>query len=80
MSLAQHVAEEFGVPLDEVMLLRHSNQTVGKLLASGGSVEEYTFTQPTGSVYDYAHPAKHAISLVIVIVQDHIYGIYRVNG
>jgi hypothetical protein len=80
MSLAELIAKEFEVSLENVMLLRHSSESVKKLLATGGTVEDYTFTQPTGSAYDYAHPNKKPIELVAVIVQDRVYGVYRVFG
>ncbi|WP_312376246.1 HNH endonuclease [Stutzerimonas nitrititolerans] len=80
MSLAELVANEFHVALDSVMLLRHSSESVKKLLATGGTVEDYTFTQPTGTAYDYAHPNKQPIERVIVIVQDRVYAVYRVLG
>lgn len=80
MSLAELVAEEFDVSLNHVMLLRHSSESVKRLLATGGSVEDYTFTQPSGSAYDYAHPNKEPIRIVVVIVQDRVYGVYNVLG
>lgn len=80
MSLAQLVAKEFDVSLNHVMLLRHSSESVKRLLAAGGSVEDYTFTQPTGSAYDYAHPSKDPIDIVVVVVQEHVYGVYKVLG
>jgi len=80
MSLAELVAKEHQVALDKVMLLRHSSESVRRLLATGGTVEDYTFTQPTGSAYDYAHSNKPPIELVVVIVQDRVYALYRVLG
>lgn len=80
MSLAASVADEFGIATDRVLLLRHSNQRVKELLAAGSSVEEYTFTQPTGSIYDYTDPARTPIEVVVVIVEDRVYGAYRVLG
>ena len=80
MSLAELIANEFNVAIDNVMLLRHSSESVKKLLATGGSVEDYTFTQPKGTAYDYAHPNKQPIELVVVIVEDHVYAVYRVLG
>ena len=80
MPLAQLVAEEFGVPLDSVMLLRHSAESVKKLLAAGGTVEDYTYTQPTETAYDYLHPHKTPVELVVVIVRDHVYGVFKVLG
>lgn len=79
-SLAALVSGEFGVPLENIMLLRHSTESIKKLLAAGGTVEDYTYTQPTGSAYDYRHPDKSPIDLVVVIVRDHVYGVYEVLG
>jgi hypothetical protein len=80
MSLVALISSEFDIPLANVMLLRHSNATVKQLLAAGSSVEEYTFIQPTGSPYDYTHPEKIPIRVVVVIVNDRVYGIYEVLG
>lgn len=80
MSLAEQVANEFGVSLRNVMLLRHSNESVKKLLATGATVEDYTFTQPADKTYDYLHRDKEPIEIVVVIVQDRVYGVYRVLG
>lgn len=80
MVLAELVAREANVALDEVMLLRHSNKNVKQLLAQGGSVEDYTFVQPVGSKYDYLNPEKDPIAVVVVIVNDAVYGVYRVRG
>lgn len=80
MPLAQLVSEEFGVPLDKIMLLRHSADSIRKLQAAGGTVEDYTCTQPTESAYDYLHPRKTPVELVVVIVRDHVYGVFRVLG
>lgn len=79
-SLAELVASEFDVPLEDIMLLRHSSESVKKLLATGGTVDEYTYTQPTGSAYDYHHPNKAPVKFVVVIVRDHVYGVFRVIG
>lgn len=80
MILATLIATEAGVDAERVMLLRHSNNIVKKLLARGSSVEEYTFTQPTGSKYDYTDPTNPPIEVIVVIVNDEVYGVYRVLG
>lgn len=80
MILATLIATEADVDAGKVMLLRHSNNIVKKLLERGSSVEEYTFTQPTGSKYDYTDPTKPPIEVVVVIVNDEVYGVYRVLG
>lgn len=78
--LAELVAAEHNVPLGEVMLLRHSDQRIRELLAAGATVEDYTFTQPIGSRYDYAAPDRPPVTLVVVIVEDRVYGVYRMGG
>lgn len=78
--LAALVAAEHNVPLSEVMLLRHSDQRIRELLAAGATVEDYTFTQPIGSRYDYAAPDRPLVTLVVVIVEDRVYGVYRMGG
>lgn len=80
MILAELIAQETGVDAEKIMLLRHSNNIVKKLLGRGSSIEEYTFTQPTGSIYDYTDPKKNPIEVVVVIVNDEVYGVYRVLG
>ncbi|WP_234987687.1 HNH endonuclease [Novilysobacter spongiicola] len=78
--MAELVARELDVPPEDIMLLRHSSESVKKLLATGGTVEDYTYTQPTGSAYDYHHPDKTPIKVVVVIVRDRVYGVFKVLG
>lgn len=80
MVLADFVAREAGVSIDKIMLLRHSNANVDELLKRGSSIEEYTILQPIGSKYDYADPSKPTIEVVVVIVHDTVWGVYRVLG
>jgi 5-methylcytosine-specific restriction endonuclease McrA len=80
MVLASIVAREAGVLPDRVMLLRHSSSNVQDILARGGSLEEYTFVQPTGSKYDFLHQDKAAIEVVVVIIDDAVHGVFRVLG
>ena len=80
MILADLVASEAGVPLENIMLLRHSNGDIDKLIKWGGTVEEYTRLQPIGSKYDYLHPNKPKVKVVVVIVYDSVYGVYEVLG
>lgn len=80
MELASAVAFAAGVNPDDVMLLRHSDNTVAQLLRSGATIEEYTEVQPLGSRYDYLDDAQGAVSVVAVIVNDRVYGVYRVLG
>lgn len=80
MSVGSRIAAEMGVDIEAVMLLRHSNSKVAALLAQGGSIEEYTSVQPIGSPYDYVNPTKGDIKIIVVIVNDSIYGVFRNLG
>jgi 5-methylcytosine-specific restriction endonuclease McrA len=80
MRLADLVYRETGVAADHVMFLRHSNESVAFLRSVGASIEEYTATQPVGSKYDFFHADRPRTEVVVVIVEDRIYGIYRVTG
>lgn len=80
MVLADLIAWETHVAHENVMLLRHSNQIVDALVRTGSSIEEYTRMQPIGSKYDYTDPTKPLIKVVVVIVHDVVWGVYRVWG
>lgn len=80
MILVDLITRETGTPLERIMLLRHSNQIVDSLLRKGGSIENYTFMQPVGSKYDYYDPTKPRIEIVVVIVHDAVYGVFKVLG
>lgn len=80
VSLAELIASEAGVALDRVMLLRHSNARLSELKKRGGSIEEYTRVQPTGSKYDYALPGAPPIAVLAVIVDDVVHAVYRITG
>ena len=80
MILIDLIANEAGVTSENVMLLRHSNNIVDALLRRGSSIEEYTQMQPVGSKYDYTDPTKPLIKVVVVIVHDAVWGVYRVLG
>jgi hypothetical protein len=80
MRLVDLVSQETGADFAQIMLLRHSTDAVDKLDACGGSVEEWTSIQPPGSKYDYWADGKPQIHVVVVIVRDRVYGVYRVLG
>ena len=80
MKLAQLVSVEASTPLSTVLLLRHGNDSIAALHKSGATIEEYTALQPVASKYDYLHPSKPPIAMVVVIVNDHVYGTYRIKG
>ena len=78
MKLGELVSNETGIPVQSLMLLRHSDDSIRDLRTFGASVEEYTAIQPPGSRrYDYS---LGPVSAVIVIVEDRVYGVFRVAG
>lgn len=80
MRLGELIARETHTSLDAVMLLRHGNDSVADLRRHGATVEEFSAIHPVESKYDYLHPARSPISVVAVIADDRVYGIYRVMG
>lgn len=80
MQLTELVASEAGLPVESLMLLRHSNESTRFLTECGASIEEYTAIQPRGSKYDYFRDPDRPIAGVIVIVEDHVYGVFRIAG
>jgi len=81
MTLGNFIAKEQNVPPDEVMLLRHSNRMINKLKQSGASIEDdYTFVQPINSKYDFLADKQPPIKVVVVVVDDVVFGVYQVNG
>lgn len=80
MRLVDLIRQETGAEFSQIMLLRHGNDKVEKLEKLGGTIEEYTHTQPTGSSYDFLASNKAAIHYVVVIVRDEVYGLYHVEG
>jgi len=62
MRLVDLIRKESSAEFDQIMLLRHSNDNIDKLIARGGSVEEYTFIQPIDSDYDYWTRGKPRIT------------------
>lgn len=79
MKLVDVIIEETGAAPEEIMLLRHFN-AIKDLLAMGGTVEDFTYIQPTGSKYDFLAEGKPPIHVVAAIVNDRVYGVYRVLG
>jgi hypothetical protein len=69
-----------GEPLESIMLLRHSNQDTRELERRGGSVEEYTIVQPNGTQYDLRHPARPDVHFLVAIVEDKVFGVYKIEG
>ena len=80
MRLVDLVSQETGADFAEMMLLRHSTDSVEKVIACGASVEEWTSIHPTGTKYDFWATGRRRITLVVVIVRDQVFGVYRVVG
>lgn len=80
MKLAELISTEASTPLSAVLLLRHGNDGIEVLRRNGATIEEYTALQPVASKYDYLHPSKPPIEIVVVIVDDRVYGVYKVVG
>jgi len=78
--LAHLVGSEAGVAAERVAFIRHSSDSVLMLTKFGASIEEYTAVQPVGSKYDFTHPDKPQVSVVVVIIQDKVYAAYRLLG
>lgn len=78
--LVDHIKRETGVDYPHIMLLRHSNRNVDRLLKLGSTVMEFTSLQPKGTTYDYWVDDKPQIDVVVVIVHDRIHDVYRVLG
>lgn len=80
MILADLIHRETGVPLEAIMLLRHSNSEVEKARRFDVKVEEYTALQPIDSKYDFFRPGYPRIAIVVTIVDDRVFAIYRIAG
>lgn len=80
MKLAELASKETGIPVDAIMLLRHSNESVEQLTQCGATVSEYSAIQPVGSRYDFYRDLKLPIQAVIVVVNDKVFAIYKVAG
>lgn len=78
--LASAVSQDTGFPATQIVLLRHASSVVLDLLRHGGSVEEYTSLQPTGSKYDFAASDRAVARIAVVIVHDRVYDVYEVAG
>lgn len=80
MILADLIQRETQVPLEQILLLRHSSSEIAKVRRHSVSIEEYTAMQPIDSKYDFHRNDKLQISVVAVIVNDRVYGVYRIAG
>lgn len=79
MELAKIISHELKVDPDKIILLRHGNAVINKLLQYDTTVDELTAIQPLGTRYDFHGDGCHA-DVVVVVVNDRVYGVYRVHG
>jgi hypothetical protein len=79
MRLVDLIRQETRAAVTQIMLLRHFNE-IDRLTELGGSVEEFTFLQPTGTKWDFLRDGKPKIDVVVVIVRDIVHAVYRVVG
>lgn len=80
MKLAELIRQETGVDSAQTMFLRHTNSSLMLLRQQGASVEEYTALQPIGSRFDFLRGGTTPTSLVVVICNDKVFGVYRLDG
>jgi len=79
MGLAELINQETGVNFEHIMLLRHFNR-IHTLIQLGGTVEEFTSLQLAGTKWDFWRDGRPQIEVVVVIVHDVVYGVYRILG
>ena len=77
--LVDRIKQETGADYPQIMLLRHFN-SIDRLLELGGTVEEFTSLQPTGTKWGFWAADKPRIDVVVVIVRDLVHGVYRILG
>lgn len=80
MNLAKLVASETGISIDDLMLLRHSNESTKFLKKCGATIKEYTAIQPVDSKYNFWPENGPRVNAVVVIKDDMVYAVYRVLG
>src|SRR4051812_45875293 len=78
MRLIDVVKQETGADFDEMALLRHFD-SIDRLIELGGTVEEFTNLQPKDTKWDFWRDGKPPIRVLVVIVHDHVFGIFRVR-
>jgi len=79
LKLSEFICQENNVSQSEVMFLRHGNHTIKQLLKYKATVLEINAIQPINNKYDFAHSDKPRISIVVVIIEDKVNGVYKVG-
>lgn len=77
MRLFEVISRETGASIEKIGFLRHANRHVKKLQDVGGTIDELNRLQDVGSKYDILFAS---VSVVAIIVNDEIEGIYSVAG
>lgn len=80
MNLATFIANEQQIDPQAVLLLRHGKGKTDALRRAGASLDEYSLVQPTNTRYDYLATDRPPIRCVVVIVDDHVQMVYRIEG
>ncbi|MEO5794732.1 MAG: HNH endonuclease [Rhodoferax sp.] len=80
MKLATLISQETSGSFDEILFLRHGNDSLDQLMRHRATIEEFTALQPPDTKYDFSNPEKPKISIVVVIAYDRVYGVFRVLG
>lgn len=80
VQLVKSISTETDVPVKQILLLRHSTDSLKVLKKYGATIEEYTAVQPVGSKYDFYRDPNNQSRIVVVIVDDEIYGAFKVRG
>ena len=68
-NLSKFIAREQHVPLEQIMLLRHSSDEMERVLKAGSNLAIYTALQFTGKKYDF-HKYSPKITLVAVVARN----------
>jgi len=80
MKLSELICQENCVDQSEVMFLRHGTHTIKQLLSYKATIHEINAIQPVNTKYDFAHSGKPHISIVVVIIENKVNGVYKVEG
>lgn len=73
------MSENEGLSAGQLMLLRHAGKEVRLLKQCDATVEEFTAIQKVGDEFDFLRPGFQPVSVVAVIVEDRVYGVFRVG-
>jgi hypothetical protein len=78
VKLIDFIVNETGELPESIMFLRHGNDKIDDIRKYGVSIEEYTFLQEIEDKYDFFNPENPKIAIVVVVVKDFVYEVFRV--